>query len=106
MFKKWIHSHRDLPLKVNQWANVLRWEMRTRPFLRTSEFLWQEGHTAHATEEEANTFSREILEMYATMCEVWMFITVYYWCLLTFVGLHTFLGTLGYPCDQRREITL
>ena len=49
MFQKWISSHRDLPLKINQWANVVRWEMRTRPFLRSSEFLWQEGHTAHAT---------------------------------------------------------
>lgn len=70
MFKKWIHSYRDLPLKINQWANVLRWEMRTRPFLRTSEFLWQEGHTAHETNTEAEAFSREILDMYAVMCEV------------------------------------
>ena len=53
MFGKWINSHRDLPLKINQWANVVRWEMRTRPFLRSSEFLWQEGHTAHATRDEA-----------------------------------------------------
>ena len=53
MFSKWIESHRDLPLLINQWANVVRWEMRTRLFLRTTEFLWQEGHTAHATEEEA-----------------------------------------------------
>ncbi len=52
-FARWIHSYRDLPLKINQWANIVRWEMRTRPFLRTSEFLWQEGHTAHATKEEA-----------------------------------------------------
>jgi hypothetical protein len=52
-FRNWITSHRDLPLKINQWANVLRWELRTRPFLRTSEFLWQEGHTAHATPESA-----------------------------------------------------
>ena len=53
MFAKWVQSYRDLPLKINQWANVVRWELRTRLFLRTAEFLWQEGHTAHATEEEA-----------------------------------------------------
>lgn len=53
MFTQWIHSYRDLPLMVNQWANVTRWEMRTKPFVRTLEFLWQEGHTAHATPEEA-----------------------------------------------------
>mmetsp|Transcript_24952 Transcript_24952/g.52820 ORF Transcript_24952/g.52820 Transcript_24952/m.52820 type:complete len:661 (+) Transcript_24952:240-2222(+) len=69
MFKKWIVSHRDLPLKVNQWANVMRWEMRTRPFLRTSEFLWQEGHTAHATAEGAIQDSKDMLEQYADMCE-------------------------------------
>lgn len=68
MFSKWINSHRDLPLKVNQWANVMRWEMRTRPFIRTSEFLWQEGHTAHATGEEAKAFSLEILDLYETVC--------------------------------------
>lgn len=65
MFGKWITSYRDLPLKVNQWANVLRWELRTRPFLRSAEFLWQEGHTAHSTAEEADTFSNEILNMCA-----------------------------------------
>merc|ERR1719221_1623605 len=69
MFKKWIASHRDLPLKVNQWANVMRWEMRTRPFLRTSEFLWQEGHTAHATAEGAIADSRDMLDRYADMCQ-------------------------------------
>ena len=69
MFKKWIVSHRDLPLKVNQWANVMRWEMRTRPFLRTSEFLWQEGHTAHATAEGAIADSKDMLYQYADMCE-------------------------------------
>ena len=69
MFKKWIVSHRDLPLKVNQWANVMRWEMRTRPFLRTSEFLWQEGHTAHATAEGAIKDSKDMLDQYADMCE-------------------------------------
>ncbi len=70
MFSKWINSHRDLPLKINQWANIVRWEMRTRPFLRTSEFLWQEGHTAHATCEEADDFAKQILDMYQEFCEV------------------------------------
>jgi prolyl-tRNA synthetase len=69
MFRKWIVSHRDLPLKVNQWANVMRWEMRTRPFLRTSEFLWQEGHTAHATAEGAQDDARAMLDRYASLCE-------------------------------------
>jgi prolyl-tRNA synthetase len=70
MFAKWIRSHRDLPMKINQWANVVRWELRTRPFLRTSEFLWQEGHTAHATSEEAQQTTREAIDMYAKMCQV------------------------------------
>ncbi len=61
-FAKWIHSHRDLPLLINQWSNVVRWELRTRLFLRTSEFLWQEGHTAHATEAEASAYAVRILE--------------------------------------------
>lgn len=69
MFRKWINSHRDLPLKVNQWANVMRWEMRTRPFLRTSEFLWQEGHTAHATAEGALDDAKTMMENYANLCE-------------------------------------
>jgi prolyl-tRNA synthetase len=69
MFGKWINSYRDLPLKINQWANVVRWEMRTRPFLRSAEFLWQEGHTAHATAADAVETSREILDMYASVCE-------------------------------------
>jgi prolyl-tRNA synthetase len=64
-FAKWIRSHRDLPLKINQWANVVRWEMRTRPFLRTLEFLWQEGHTVHATKEEADEMAQSALRMYA-----------------------------------------
>jgi len=68
MFGKWIKSYRDLPLKINQWANVVRWEMRTRPFLRSAEFLWQEGHTAHATAEDAVATARESLEMYADVC--------------------------------------
>ena len=63
-FAKWIQSHRDLPLRINQWANVVRWEMRTRPFLRTLEFLWQEGHTCHATKEEADTMAEDALKMY------------------------------------------
>lgn len=65
-FAKWIKSYRDLPLKINQWANIVRWEMRTRPFLRTLEFLWQEGHTAHATKEGADKMAEEVLEMYKT----------------------------------------
>ncbi len=63
-FKNWIRSYRDLPLKINQWCNVVRWEKRTVPFLRTTEFLWQEGHTAHATESEAAVMVREALDMY------------------------------------------
>lgn len=69
MFGKWINSYRDLPLKINQWANVVRWEMRTRPFLRSAEFLWQEGHTAHASAEDAIATARESLEMYSSVCE-------------------------------------
>jgi prolyl-tRNA synthetase len=69
MFSKWIHSYRDLPLLVNQWANVVRWEMRTRLFLRTSEFLWQEGHTAHASAEEARQESLMMLDIYADFAQ-------------------------------------
>jgi prolyl-tRNA synthetase len=68
-FSRWIQSWRDLPMLVNQWANVMRWEMRTRMFLRTSEFLWQEGHTAHATAPEAETETRNILDLYARFAE-------------------------------------
>ncbi len=64
-FAKWIKSYRDLPLRVNQWANIVRWEMRSRPFLRTLEFLWQEGHTAHATKEDADAMVEAALQMYA-----------------------------------------
>ena len=71
-YKNWIQSYRDLPLLINQWANVVRWEMRTRLFLRTTEFLWQEGHTAHATAEEAQAETRQMLEVYATFAEEWM----------------------------------
>ena len=69
MFAKWIKSYRDLPMLINQWANVVRWEMRTRLFLRTSEFLWQEGHTAHATEEEATEEALKMLNIYAEFAE-------------------------------------
>ncbi len=69
MYRKWIMSYRDLPLLINQWANVVRWEMRPRLFLRTTEFLWQEGHTAHATEAEADEEVRRMLQVYATFAE-------------------------------------
>ena len=69
MYAKWIGSYRDLPILINQWANVVRWEMRTRLFLRTTEFLWQEGHTAHATEPEAAEETRKILDVYTTFAE-------------------------------------
>ena len=69
MFAKWIKSHRDLPMLINQWANVVRWEMRTRLFLRTSEFLWQEGHTAHKTQEEATIEALQMLDIYAEFAE-------------------------------------
>src|ERR1700731_2447243 len=68
-FGKWIHSYRDLPLLINQWANVIRWEMRTRMFLRTTEFLWQEGHTAHSSPEEAHEEVLRILDIYAEVAE-------------------------------------
>src|ERR1041384_6589203 len=71
-YKKWVQSYRDLPILVNQWANVVRWEMRTRLFLRTAEFLWQEGHTAHATEKEAVAEAQTILEVYRAFAEDWM----------------------------------
>lgn len=71
-YKDWIQSYRDLPLLINQWANVVRWEMRTRLFLRTTEFLWQEGHTAHATRQEAIVETNQMLEVYATFAETFM----------------------------------
>jgi len=71
-YKGWIQSYRDLPLLINQWANVVRWEMRTRLFLRTAEFLWQEGHTAHATKAEAIIEAEKMLDVYATFSEEWM----------------------------------
>jgi prolyl-tRNA synthetase len=72
MFAKWVQSYRDLPLLINQWANVVRWEMRTRLFMRTLEFLWQEGHTAHATESEAEEEARRMLNVYRDFMEAWM----------------------------------
>jgi len=71
-FSKWVQSYRDLPLLINQWANVVRWELRTRLFLRTAEFLWQEGHTAHATSEEAVDETMQMLRVYADFAENWM----------------------------------
>jgi prolyl-tRNA synthetase len=75
-YKGWIQSYRDLPILVNQWANVVRWEMRTRLFLRTTEFLWQEGHTAHATQAEAITETEQMLNVYADFVEKWMAVPV------------------------------
>ena len=71
-YKNWIQSYRDLPILCNQWANVMRWEMRTRMFLRTAEFLWQEGHTAHATKEEAVEEAQKMIRVYAEFAEKWM----------------------------------
>ena len=75
-YRGWIQSYRDLPILVNQWANVVRWEMRTRLFLRTSEFLWQEGHTAHASADEAIAETKQMLEVYAIFAEDWMAVPV------------------------------
>ena len=75
-YRKWIQSYRDLPLLINQWANVVRWEMRTRLFLRTAEFLWQEGHTAHATREEAIAEAEQMMEVYATFAQDFMAVPV------------------------------
>ena len=70
MYAKWVQSWRDLPILINQWANVVRWEKVTRPFLRTTEFLWQEGHTAHETEDEAEEETLKILDLYADVVRV------------------------------------
>ena len=75
-YRKWIQSYRDLPILINQWANVVRWEMRTRLFLRTAEFLWQEGHTAHATEQEAIAEAEQMMEVYADFAENFMAVPV------------------------------
>ncbi len=97
MYSKWIRSYRDLPVLINQWANVVRWEMRTRLFLRTTEFLWQEGHTAHATEAEAEEEVLKILEIYRTFAEEQMAMPVY-------TGLKTasekFAGALRTYCIE------
>ena len=77
MYKKWIQSYRDLPLLINQWANVLRWEKRTRLFLRTTEFLWQEGHTAHETKKEAEDETLRMLEVYRTFAEEYIAVPVF-----------------------------
>lgn len=76
MYAKWIHSYQDLPLMLNQWANVVRWELRTKPFLRTTEFLWQEGHTAHATKKEADEITLQILDVYHKFVEDYLAIPV------------------------------
>ena len=81
-YSKWVKSYRDLPILINQWANVMRWEMRTRMFLRTSEFLWQEGHTAHATEEEARVETAKMLDVYEDFAKNWL-------CLPVVKGLKT-----------------
>jgi prolyl-tRNA synthetase len=75
-YKNWIQSYRDLPILINQWANVVRWEMRTRMFLRTAEFLWQEGHTAHASSDEAMAETKQMLDVYATFAEEFMAVPV------------------------------
>ena len=75
-YARWVQSYRDLPILINQWANVVRWELRTRMFLRTAEFLWQEGHTAHATEDEAQVETRKMLDVYADFVENWMALPV------------------------------
>jgi prolyl-tRNA synthetase len=100
-FAKWIQSHRDLPLLINQWANVVRWEMRTRLFLRTLEFLWQEGHTAHATHDEAEEETRRMLGVYRDFMEAWMAMPVV-------TGLKTdsekFAGALRtYSCEAMMQ---
>ncbi len=76
MYAQWVQSYRDLPILINQWANVVRWELRTRLFLRTAEFLWQEGHTAHATEAEAREETEKMLNVYADFAENWMAVPV------------------------------
>jgi len=101
MFAKWVHSYRDLPLLINQWANVVRWEMRTRLFLRTLEFLWQEGHTAHVTHDEAEIETRKMLGVYRDFMEGWMAMPV-------ITGLKTdserFAGALRtYSCEAMMQ---
>ncbi|MEO5646577.1 MAG: proline--tRNA ligase [Candidatus Paceibacterota bacterium] len=76
VFSGWVHSYRDLPLLINQWANVVRWELKTKPFLRTTEFLWQEGHTVHVTQEEADAYARQMLGVYEWFARDYMAIPV------------------------------
>ncbi len=76
MYAKWIQSHRDLPVLINQWANIVRWEMRTRLFLRTTEFLWQEGHTCHATADEAQAETMQMLGVYERLCREYLAVPV------------------------------
>ena len=76
MYSKWINSFRDLPVLINQWANIVRWELRTRPFLRTTEFLWQEGHTAHATKAEADQMTHDMIDVYAKFTEEYLAVPV------------------------------
>ena len=108
MFAKWIKSHRDLPLKINQWANVVRWEMRTRPFLRSTEFLWQEGHTAHATAEEAINTAKEMLDTYADVCEVLkMMRNVFFVCYrMQYLHRRYWLCQLLKGVNHRRNVSL
>jgi prolyl-tRNA synthetase len=75
-FARWVQSYRDLPLLINQWCNIVRWEMRTRMFLRTTEFLWQEGHTAHASSAEADEETMRMLDVYADFVENWLAVPV------------------------------
>ena len=101
MFAKWVQSYRDLPILMNQWANVVRWEMRTRLFLRTLEFLWQEGHTAHATHDEAEAEARQMLQVYRTFMDEWIAMPVV-------TGLKTesekFAGALRtYSCEAMMQ---
>jgi len=77
MYSKWVQSHRDLPILINQWANVMRWELRPRLFLRTTEFLWQEGHTVHATDDEAQRETLLILDLYETLARDWLAVPVH-----------------------------
>ena len=76
MFARWLTSWRDLPIKINQWANIVRWEKRTRPFLRTTEFFWQEGHTAHETAQEAEAEARMMLKEYIDLAHDYLAIPV------------------------------